>query len=49
MPIRCRHAERRRAVADGVVDLAALVEVHQEIVTVVFHIVADEFMSPSAT
>jgi hypothetical protein len=37
------HAERRRAVADGAVDLAALVEVHQEIVAVAFHIVADEF------
>jgi hypothetical protein len=37
------HAERRGAVADGAIDLAALVEMHQEIVAVALHIVADEF------
>ena len=32
-----------RAVADGAVDLAAFVEMHQEIVAVALEIVADEF------
>ena len=37
------HTERRRAVADGAVDLSALVEMHQKVVAVPFEIVADEF------
>ncbi len=40
---RADHAERRRAVADGAVDLAAFVEMHQEVVAVALEIVADEF------
>jgi hypothetical protein len=40
---RADHAEGRRAVADRAVDLAALVEMHQEIVAVALEIVADEF------
>src|SRR6185437_14241264 len=39
---RADHAEGRRAVADGAVDLAALVEMHEEIVAVALEIVADE-------
>ena len=40
---RADHAERWRAVADGAVDFPALVEMHQEVVTVAFKVVADEF------
>lgn len=39
---RADHAERRGAVADGAVDLAAFVEVHEEVVAVALEIVADE-------
>jgi hypothetical protein len=40
---RADHAERRGAVADGAVDLAALIEVHQEVVAVALKVVANEF------
>ncbi|MEY9734308.1 hypothetical protein ABH985_002097 [Bradyrhizobium ottawaense] len=36
------HAEGRSAVADGAINLAALVEVHEEVVAVALEIVADE-------
>ena len=40
---RADHAERRRAVADGAIDLRPLVQVHQKIVAIALHVVADEF------
>ena len=39
---RADHAEGRRAIADGAIDLLAFVEMSQEIVAVAFEVVADE-------